>query len=143
MASYYFGYGVNLGKLKSEKLNWMNLLSIDEFYLNDYKEYLEDNEIEDENMEGVFFDWVSNLEIGGYSGLSALVANIINEKEGLDLKCDDYGYGTVYYPQVFPWEKSERMRNITKDELDAIFRKYIGLLTDEPINIEVVMMWEE
>lgn len=73
----------------------------------------------------------------GSCGLSHILALVIAECEDvhmvstLDGSCSEF----LLFAKKFPWQMTEREKNITEDELAAIFSKYVSVLTDEPIEI--------
>ena len=74
----------------------------------------------------------------GGCGLSYILSLVIAECEDvhlattLDCDCSEF----LLFAKKFPWQLTEREKTITKDELDAIFSKYVSVLTDEPIEIQ-------
>lgn len=46
--------------------------------------------------------------------------------------CNEY----LLLAKKFPWQMTEREKSLTQSELDAIFDKYVSVLTDEPIEIQ-------
>lgn len=74
----------------------------------------------------------------GSCGLSHILALVIAECEDihlvstLDGDCNEY----LLLAKKFPWQMTEREKSLTQSELDAIFDKYVSVLTDEPIEIQ-------
>lgn len=74
----------------------------------------------------------------GLCGLSHILALVIAECEDihlvstLDGDCNEY----LLLAKKFPWQMTEREKSLTQSELDAIFDKYVSVLTDEPIEIQ-------
>ncbi len=98
-----------------------------------FKNYLNDRNLTE--TEENFEEWIRGyFQMGTHHGLGAFITALINEKEGLELCCDD-DYEIIYFPAIIPWESNERMRTITKEEMDEIFHKWIGKLTDEKVEI--------
>lgn len=74
----------------------------------------------------------------GGCGLSYILSLVIAECEDvhlattLDCDCSEY----LLYSKKFPWQMAEREKTLTQSELDAIFSKYVSVLTEEPIDIQ-------
>jgi hypothetical protein len=74
----------------------------------------------------------------GACGLSYVLSLVIAECEGihlataLDCNCNEF----LLFAKKLPWQMTEREKELTRDELDAIFSKYVSVLTDEPIDIQ-------
>lgn len=72
-----------------------------------------------------------------YLGLAAIMERVIHEAEGIkltacdDLNCVDY----LIYEPSYPWQMSEWDLALTEEKLAAIFRKYVSILTDVPIEL--------
>ena len=51
--------------------------------------------------------------------------------------CDDSECRTylIYQPR-YPWQITEKERNLTEERLRDLFQRYVGMLTDEIIDIE-------
>lgn len=144
MSSYINGYGVNLNMVPKDDMDFLSLIKMDKDIYDDYKEYLKDIDVDTEDNDSAY-GYVSDAEFNGYFGLCSLLCNIININEGLELCCDeqDTEFGMVFYPEVLPWKVNEKMRNITREELDDIFRKYINVLTKTPLIISEITLWVE
>lgn len=72
-----------------------------------------------------------------YLGVAAILERVIHEAEGIKLTacdnrcCEDY----LIYEPSFPWQMSEWDLALTEEKLTAIFRKYVNILTDVPIEL--------
>ena len=70
--------------------------------------------------------------------LPTILRRPIDEGEGLRLTaCDDLECRTylIYQPQ-YPWRITEKERDLTEERLRELFQRYVGLLTDEIIDID-------
>ena len=69
--------------------------------------------------------------------LAALLKEVILEVEGLDLLACDSEDGDTYliYAPSYPWELSEVERSLTEERLQEVFKRYVVVLTDKPIDI--------
>lgn len=100
-----------------------------------------DQEIRDW-IEGSSFDapdWDDYMEFDAdfYLGLAAILQAVIEEAEGITLTaCDDCeGRKYLLYQPCYPWQLSENTRELTQERLDALFRKYVKMLTDEEVEV--------
>ena len=82
-------------------------------------------------------DWLYGYEsCDGYYGLSALLADVIRELEGIDISCDDpHGVHYLGLSASAPWSLNEKTRNISKEEYENILRTYISKFTDDELEI--------
>ena len=74
----------------------------------------------------------------GYMGIGTILRDVIEEAEDVlldvceDCDCKQYLLFTPFYP----WSNvSDAKRSMTKERLDEIFEEYVGLLTDEYIEV--------
>jgi hypothetical protein len=96
------------------------------------QKWLADSEIEDPVWDDYMgFDQDCCME------LAALLKEVILEVEGLDLLACDSEDGDKYliYEPSYPWKLSEVERSLTEERLQEMFKRYIGVLTDKPIDI--------
>lgn len=68
-------------------------------------------------------------------GLATILKEVIQENEGLELTACDEENGTAYllYQPRYPWEMTEQDKAVTKEYLQGIFRQYVMILTDTPV----------
>ena len=102
---------------------------------------MEENILEDEmSLAWIASDLAYALfgDDAGCCGLSYILSLVIAECEDvhmsttLDANCSEY----LLYSKKFPWQMTEREKTLTQSELDAIFSKYVSVLTEEPIDIQ-------
>ena len=91
---------------------------------------------EDITLDELDVDNLDELE-GDYCerGLTFILYNVINE---IDIVYADNYYGEQYilYAPDYPWRIKENERNLSEEDVKQIFKKYISMLTDEPIKID-------
>lgn len=79
--------------------------------------------------------WPNN---GFGDSLTAIIADIMSVETGLPIayypSTEDDDRESILYEQAYPWEMNDKERNLTKDELTAMFEKYAKELDS---NIEV------
>lgn len=130
-----YGYGVRLDFTNAEKLHLHNLV---EYLEPDMKEcydiFLSDNELEDseESFSEFTDDYLSNVN-SSESGLSALLADLILENDGINLSCDD---GCIYLSPDYPWRMNERVKALSREEYEYVIRKWVNVITDEELKFE-------
>lgn len=71
-------------------------------------------------------------------GLASILKDVILEREKVELTaCDDInGAKYLIYSPRYPWELKWRDRWMTKERLKRIFKKYVAVLDDEPVEID-------
>lgn len=133
---HIYGYGICVSDIEVEKPDVKRLQSLlslapklnkrieqwlreDEIYSPEYEDYME-------------FDQDYML------GLPYLLKEVILEAEAVEFTaCDDFCGRTflVYEPQ-YPWQTGEKERSMQESDIQAIFQKYVSVLTDKPIEID-------
>ena len=71
-------------------------------------------------------------------GLATILRRTIEEVEGISLTaCDDSECRTylMYQPQ-YPWNTSPMEQGLTEQRLAELFQHYVGILTDESIDVD-------
>lgn len=70
--------------------------------------------------------------------LVTVLQNVILEAENIQFTaCDDYNSETyLVYEPSYPWNISEKERNLTEETLRQILAKYISILTDEVFEVD-------
>ena len=96
-------------------------------------------------------DWLSELDIKEPSwddymefdqdyclGLATILMEVIAEAEGIALTaCDNYdSKAYLLYQPMYPWDMSESDRGLTKEKVAELFRRYAGILTEMPIEVD-------
>ena len=78
------------------------------------------------------------LEAAKALGLATILRRTIEEVEGISLTACDDSEGRTYlmYQPRYPWQITEKERNLTEERLTELFQRYFGMLTDEIIDIE-------
>lgn len=98
-----------------------------------------DSEVTDELYEDIGVNEL--LEYEGdccYCGLAPIMREVILENEGIDLYvCDDFdGVQYLLYLPSYPWFIKDAEKNLAEEDITEIFRKYVSMLTDKPVNID-------
>lgn len=133
-----YGYGVDLSELDFNDEEAMRHFI--KKYLPDQAENMEEDEEEDEID---VFEWIDDYENDfGYHGLSAMLVDIINEHEGIELAAyDDIPNGCIYIPDQQPWQFNEKEKTLTPDSIQEIFEKYLNQITEDRIQCEDLSLY--
>jgi len=73
-------------------------------------------------------DWIENFDDGNCdTGFGVLFTMAIRDnEEGFDPEYYyDDGCGAIIYPDRQPWDMSERVKAMSKDDMAAVFQKYL------------------
>lgn len=139
-----FGYGVDLSKLHFTDEGKMK--DFVRKYLPDYVEDME-NDLAENNRKGCHksvFEYIENYDSMGYTGMPALLADVINEQENTEhFVPHDSVPGCVYLPANFPWTFNSVEKLLTPESMNCLFQKYLSQITDDPIVCEDLVLYEE
>ena len=124
-------------------------------FLQDHKESIEQIkgtesvldclDLDKDAFENAFLDFEYYPNNGfGYS-LTTIIADIMSVETGLPIAyyppAEDDDRESILYERAYPWEMNDKEKNLTKDEIIAIFEKYINELdpnikVDDDIGLE-------
>ena len=132
------GYGICVDDIETTAEKLLELAAMKPEVLEDVRKYLdwrfeEDGGYSDEDLTMDDFD---DLE-GDYCerGIAYVLFHVIDEIDVV--YADDYdGVPHILYCPKYPWSTPENEKNLTKEDVKNIFKKYISILTDEPIIID-------
>ncbi len=73
-----------------------------------------------------------------YLGLVTILKMVIEEAEGISLtSCDNFdSVAYLLYQPMYPWYMDSVDCGLTEEKTAEIFRRYISILTDDPIDID-------
>lgn len=84
-------------------------------------------------------DWDDYMDFDQvyYLGLATILQQVIEEAEGLRLTACDDSSGATYliYQPCYPWEITDRERDLTEESLVQMFSRYVNVLSCEPIEV--------
>ena len=132
-----YGYGVCISDIKTTVERLLNLASMDADVLQDVREYLDEiypNGYKDEDLT---LDDFEEFE-GDYCerGVAYILCRVININEITVEFADDFdGTPYVLYTSSYPWFIRENEKSLTEKDVENIFKKYIRVLTDDPVDI--------
>ncbi len=71
-------------------------------------------------------------------GLATILKDVILEAENVRLEaCDSFeGKDYLLFCPDYPWNRNNQKQLMTEEAVDELFRKYIPVLTDIPIEID-------
>lgn len=129
-----YGYGICVSDIKEQSLERLQkLISMAPKFRKKIQGWLEDCEITDPAYEDYLeFDQDYML------GLATILKEVILETEDIDLvACNSYD-DTEYllYAPEYPWNQGSHRRLMTEEAVEALFQKYVSILTDEAIEVD-------
>lgn len=128
-----YGYGVcvsDIGEPPVERIQ--NLLAMAPVLQKEIQEWLDERGISAPDYND-YMEFAQDFQLG----LATILKDVILEAENVDLvacesyECEDY----LLFAPDYPWHQKHLKRLETEKEVEELFRKYISVLTDEPINI--------
>lgn len=138
MSTHTYGYGVNtdcitnttIEKIKTLIAMAPNIHALCESVYSD---------AEDDGISSPF-EFADYLAEGWdgreEAGLATILAVVITECEGIYVEGTTDGDNTyLILAEKLPWEYNKKEKALTDETLDAIFRKYISVLTDKDLVI--------
>lgn len=131
-----YGFGFRTSDIKTTPEKLLKLASMNpaarddidirftELFDGEYK--AEDLTMEDfEELEGDYCE----------RGIAYVLNQVINEIT-IDVVSDYDGNWYILYCPIYPWHMKESDLNLTEDQVEEIFKKYISILTDEYVEID-------
>ena len=131
-----YGYGICTDEIKTTPERIEKLLALAPEFSEHVHNVLIDWEITEATVED--YEEVAQEHDNGYYGLASLLKLVMQEAEGLEFaSCDNYNcYNFVLYCPCFPWQVTEKEKDLTEEKLRLIFAKYVNILTDQEIEFE-------
>lgn len=128
-----YGYGICVSDIAEHSVERLQaLLAIAPNFQKIVQDWLVDREITVPSYED-YMDFDQDFHLG----LASFLEGVICESEGIELvACDSYdGKDYLLYCPGYPWYQSWSRQLATEEEAKELFRKYVSILTDEPIEI--------
>jgi len=129
-----YGYGICVDDIKTESTErLLCLLDMAPKLKREIQEWMDECEI----MTPTWDDYME-FDQDYCLGLASILKNVILEREKVELTaCDDFnGVKYLIYSPRYPWNLKWRDRWMTKERLNRIFKKYVAVLDDEPVEID-------
>lgn len=129
-----YGYGIcvsDLGDPPVERIQ--DLLAMAPAFQREVQEWLDERGITDPDPDD-YMEFDQDFMLG----FATILKKVILEAENVELKACDSPAGEDYLLFVpdYPWNQKNRKRLKTEEEVQDLFRKYVSILTDEPIIID-------
>lgn len=131
-----YGYGICVDDIETTPEKLLKLASMKPAVLKDIRDYLndiyedgyEDTELTMDDFDGLEGDYCER-------GVAYVLYQVIDEIDVIF--ADGYdGVPYILYSPSYPWRMTEKEINLTQEDVDNIFRKYVSVLTDKPIVID-------
>lgn len=142
------GYGIDINEHGRDE-RYTGIIKFVKKYTPDvYNDMLEDTGIEDDGSEDSLktaLDWLGWYENGGEEGLHAYLAFVMSKEENIVFESydDKYGGRYIFICAEMPWDYEEKLRAVTKDEVNEIFRKYISQISEKEYAPDNIYSYEE
>ena len=131
-----YGYGICVDDIETTPAKLLALASLDKRVLSDVREFLDgqfpdgynDEDLTIEDFDEYEGDWCER-------GVANVLSQVINE---FPVTFAD-GYEGIHYllfAPCYPWGMTDKERDLTRNDVDNIFKKYIKVLTDQEIEID-------
>lgn len=129
------GYGVCTDVIDTTVERVETLLSHAPQFQKDVRDYFAECEIKEPTLDD-YLDYDQDY----MTGIAYLIGKVVEEAEGVRLNWEVDGYDNYYLllPATYPWLMNQREKNLTEEQCRMIFAKYIGILTDQEIEVEYV-----
>ena len=129
-----YGYGIITTKLEIDSVERIEaLLSLAPEYQTEIRQWFEECEITEPTVDDYLeFDQDYNL------GIATILRIVIQEAEKVEfLACDDcHCQRFLMYPKLYPWQMQESDRNVTKERVEEILKKYVSIVSDTELEID-------
>lgn len=128
-----YGYGICVSDITERSVERLQkLLAMAPDFQKAVQEWLDECEITEPIYED-YMDFDQDFRLG----LATILKEVIRDVEGLELvACDSYdGKDYLLYCPSYPWYQNGSKQLETEEEAEALFQKYVSILTDEPIEI--------
>lgn len=129
-----YGYGICVDDINTQDVERLQaLLVLAPEFKAKIDGWLTEREIQEPSWDD-YMEFDQDFQLG----LATILKEVITEAEGIDLTaCDDYD-GKVYllYQPMYPWNITEADSGMTEEKAAGIFRHYVSILTEVPIDID-------
>lgn len=131
-----YGYGICVDDIKTTAEKLLKLASVNENVLKDVREYLDERYPNGYKDEDLTLDDFDELE-GDYCerGVAYVLYQVIDDIE-VEFADDYNGTQYILYTPTYPWYMTYKDKNLSEEEVKNIFTKYIGILTEEDVDID-------
>ena len=140
------GYGIDINEHDTD--NFPGIIKFVKKYTPDvYNDMLEDTCIEDDGSEDSLeaaLDWLECYENDGEEGLHAYLAFVMSKEENIAFESydDKYRGRYIFICAEMSWDYGEKLRAVTKDEVNEMFRKYISQISEKEYTPDNIYSYE-
>lgn len=131
-----YGYGVCVDDIKTTPERLLKLAAMKPDVNKIVKDYLDEIYEDGYEIEDLTMDDFNDLEGVHYEyGVDFVLYNVI---DGIPItySTDYNGTGYILYTPTYPWWLKKDERNLAEEDVANVFRKYIQVLTDDPVKID-------
>ena len=129
-----YGYGIITTKLEIDSVERIEaLLALSPEYQAEIHQWFEDCEITEPTVNDYLeFDQDYNL------GIATILRIVIQKAENVEfLACDDrHCQRFLMYPKLYPWQMQGSDRDVTKERVEEILKKYVSIVSDTKLEID-------
>lgn len=131
-----YGYGVCVDDIKTTPERLLKLAAMKPDVNKIVKDYLEEGYEDGYKIEDLTMNDFNDLE-GDYceNGAAYVLYNVITDIPVV-YSTDYNGIGYILYTPTYPWRLKKDERNLAEEDVANVFRKYIQVLTDDPVKID-------
>ncbi len=134
------GYGICTDGINTTEERLLQLIKMAPSFAAGYIEWAESTNGEGEFIEEATLEELLEWEDDyGYVGLAPIMRAVLEEKENICFVVAENFNGVQYllFEPFYPWSVvSPEENDATKEGIAEILRKYVRVLTDEPIDVE-------
>jgi hypothetical protein len=138
---HYYGYGICVDDIDTNVDRVFSLVHLAPNFEKEFYKWVESFR-QDGDPESVA-ELITMDDIYEYEdnycncGIGLIMKAVIQECEDVELlACDDYNCcHYLIFSVGYPWNMSEKEKNITEKDLRCMFAKYVNVLMDEPITV--------
>lgn len=135
-----YGYGICVDDIKTTADKVFALVHMAPDFEKEFHKWAEyykiENEVEAITMYEIYEGW-DDGSCCEY-GLGPIMSAVVQECEGIELLCCSNYNGEQYliFSTGYPWNMTEKEKNITEEDIRILIAKYVNVLTDNVVNIE-------
>lgn len=143
MSEYAYGLGICVDDIHTTIDKVKKLMAMSDDVMARFGDCIQECEEDAEGDAQTFADYIVDGTGGTYdgseAGLATLMAWVIEDCEGIHLLADYDSTCSRFLmlEKKLPWQYSLAERNLTETMMNAIFGKYVSVLMDEPIDVEM------
>lgn len=129
-----YGYGICVSDIREPSVERIqNLLAMAPVLQKNIQEWLDECGVSEPDYDD-YMEFDQDFRLG----LATILKEVILEAENVRLEACDSVEGKDYllFGPDYPWNLANQKQIKTEEEVAGIFKKYIPVLTDEPIDID-------